>query len=48
MGLYYDYLTNYHTSIYLDTIVSSSEFVINTLTSYTSTVNAAVGNTVYI
>jgi len=51
--LYYDqqmhnYFTNYHTPKCFDTIVSSSEsLVINTLPSYSSISNAAVGYKIY-
>jgi len=44
----HNYFTNYHTATCFDTIVSSSGLlVINTLPSYTSIPNAAVGNTIY-
>ena len=44
----HNYFTNYHTPTCFETTVSSSrELVINTLPSYTSTANAAVGNTIY-
>jgi len=42
------YITNYGTPTCFDTIFSSSgELVINTLASYSSISNAAVGNTIY-
>ena len=43
----YSYFTHYHTPTCFDTRVILSELVINTLPSYTSVSNAAVGNTVY-
>jgi hypothetical protein len=44
----HNYFANYHTPTCFDTIVSSSrQPVINILPSYTSILNAAVGNTIY-
>ena len=50
--MYYDqqmrnYFTNYHTPTCFDTRIILGELVINTLPSYTSISNAAVGNTIY-
>jgi len=45
----HNYFTNYHTPTYFDTYrVILRKFVINTLPSYTSISNSAVGNTTYI
>jgi len=44
----HNYFTNYHTATCFDTIVFIlGQLVIDTLPSYTSISNAAVGNTIY-